>query len=109
MLALFAVPWPPQGIFTNKEINQIADLKGLFWRAQNATTQRIAQIVEAKSHHDPGRRSTGAGTLATGLINALMTSGATGYDVRVWESMHYYYDTQAWISEECDLGELGRV
>ena len=31
------------------------------------------------------------------LINALMTSGATGYDVKVWESMRYYYDTQAWI------------
>jgi TRAP-type C4-dicarboxylate transport system substrate-binding protein len=26
-----------------------------------------------------------------------MTSGATGYDSKVWESMSYFYDTQAWL------------
>ena len=101
LLALFAVPWPPQGIFTNKEINQIADLKGLFWRAYNASTQRIAQIVEANPITIQAADLRQA--LATGLINALMTSGATGYDVRVWESMHYYYDTQAWIPKNVTL------
>ncbi len=35
--------------------------------------------------------------LATGLINAFMTSGATGYDSKAWEHMSYFYDTQAWI------------
>jgi hypothetical protein len=31
-------------------------------------------------------------TLATGLINAFMTSSATGYDSRAWEFMTYFYD-----------------
>jgi TRAP-type C4-dicarboxylate transport system substrate-binding protein len=35
--------------------------------------------------------------LATGLINALMTSAATGYDANVWDRMGYFYDTRAWI------------
>jgi TRAP-type C4-dicarboxylate transport system substrate-binding protein len=92
---LFGVPWPPQGIYANKEINTVADMKGLSWRVYNTGTQRIAQIVDA----DPVTIQAAdlRQALATGLINALMTSGATGYDVKVWESMRYFYDTQAWI------------
>ena len=35
--------------------------------------------------------------LATGVVNAFMTSSATGYDSKVWETMGYFYDTQAWL------------
>jgi TRAP-type C4-dicarboxylate transport system substrate-binding protein len=35
--------------------------------------------------------------LATGVVNAFMTSGSTGYDSKAWETMSHYYDTQAWI------------
>jgi TRAP-type C4-dicarboxylate transport system substrate-binding protein len=89
------VPWPPQGIFANKEINRIADMKGLSWRVYNSATRRIAQIVGAYPVTIQAADLRDA--LATGLINALMTSGATGYDVRIWETMRYFYDTQAWI------------
>jgi TRAP-type mannitol/chloroaromatic compound transport system substrate-binding protein len=47
LMPLFAVPWPPQGIFASKEINEICDMKGLSWRVYNAGTQRIAQLVSA--------------------------------------------------------------
>ena len=33
MTLLYAVAWPPQGIFANKDIKQISDMKGLKWRA----------------------------------------------------------------------------
>jgi hypothetical protein len=56
LMTLFAVPWPPQGIFASKEINEIADMNGLSWRVYNASTQRIAQIVGAA----PWRLSAGA-------------------------------------------------
>src|ERR1700757_974907 len=92
---LFAVPWPPQGIFANKEINNVGDMKGLSWRVYNTGTQRIAQIVDAFPVTIQAADLRQA--LATGLINALMTSGATGYDTKVWESMNYFYDTQAWL------------
>jgi TRAP-type C4-dicarboxylate transport system substrate-binding protein len=95
LMALFAVPWPPQGIFASKEINDISDMKGLSWRVYNTGTQRIAQIVDAYPVTIQAADLRQA--LATGLINALMTSGATGYDVKIWESMKYFYDTQAWI------------
>ena len=47
LMVLFAVPWPPQGIYAKKEINTVADMQGLSWRVYNAGTERIAQIVGA--------------------------------------------------------------
>jgi TRAP-type C4-dicarboxylate transport system substrate-binding protein len=101
LMVLFAVPWPPQGIFANQEINQIGDLKGLSWRVYNSGTKRIAQIVEAYPVTIQAADLRQA--LATGLINALMTSAATGYDVKVWERMGYFYDTRAWIPKNVTL------
>jgi TRAP-type C4-dicarboxylate transport system substrate-binding protein len=92
---LFAVPWPPQGIYAKKEINSVADMQGLSWRVYNAGTERIAQIVGAYPVTIQAADLRQA--LATGLINAFMTSVATGYDSKAWETMSYFYDTQAWI------------
>ena len=101
LIVLFAVPWPPQGIFANQEINQIGDLKGLSWRVYNASTRRIAQMVEA--HPVAIEAADLRKALATGLIQALMTSAATGYDVEVWDRMAYFYDTRAWIPKNVTL------
>ena len=98
---LFAVPWPPQGIYVKKEINAIGDMKGLSWRVYNAGTQRIAQLVGAFPVTIQAADLPQA--LATGLINAFMTSVATGYDSKAWESMSYFYDTQAWIPKNVTL------
>ena len=35
--------------------------------------------------------------LATGVVNSFMSSAATGYDTKAWESVDHFYDTQAWI------------
>jgi TRAP-type C4-dicarboxylate transport system substrate-binding protein len=95
LMVLFAVPWPPQGIYANKEINTVADMRGLSWRVYNAGTERIAQVVGAYPVTIQAADLRQA--LATGLINAFMTSLATGYDSKAWETMSYFYDTQAWI------------
>ena len=36
LVFLYAVPWPAQGLYSKKEINSIADLKGLKFRAYNS-------------------------------------------------------------------------
>jgi TRAP-type C4-dicarboxylate transport system substrate-binding protein len=95
LTVLFAVPWPPQGIYSKKAINEIADMKGLSWRAYNAGTQRIAELVGAYPVTIQAADLPQA--LATGLINAFISSSATGYDTRAWESMRHFYDAQAWI------------
>ncbi len=95
VMLLFAVPWGPQGIYAKKDINTLDDMKGLKWRAYNVGTSRIAELVGAQSVTVQAAELPAA--LATGVVNAFMTSGSTGYDSKAWETMSHYYDTQAWI------------
>jgi TRAP-type C4-dicarboxylate transport system substrate-binding protein len=95
MLLLFAVPWAPQGIYAKKDINTVADMKGLKWRAYNLGTARIGEMVGAQAVTVQAAELPPA--MAAGVINAFITSAATGYDAKAWESMDHFYDTQAWI------------
>ncbi|WP_114946999.1 TRAP transporter substrate-binding protein [Microvirga calopogonii] len=95
LMLLFAVPWPPQGIFAKKDINTVDDLKGVKWRSYNPGTARIAELVGAQPVTVQAADLPQA--LATGVVTTFMTSGATGYDSKVWESLSHFYDTQAWI------------
>jgi TRAP-type transport system periplasmic protein len=92
---LYVTPWPPQGVFTKKDVNSVADLKGLKWRAYNVGTSRIAELVGAQPVTVQAAELPQA--LATGVVDGLMTSSATGVDSKIWESLTHYYDTQAWI------------
>jgi TRAP-type C4-dicarboxylate transport system substrate-binding protein len=95
VMLLFAVPWGPQGIYAKKDINTLEDMKGLKWRAYNVGTSRIADLVGAQPVTIQAAELPQA--LATGVVNAFMTSGSTGYDSKAWETMTHFYDTQAWI------------
>ncbi|MBX9960555.1 MAG: TRAP transporter substrate-binding protein [Burkholderiaceae bacterium] len=95
MQLLYAVPWPPQGIYTKKPINSVADLKGVKWRAYSPATGRIAELVGAQPVTVQAAELSQA--LATGVVEATMTSGATGVDSKLFEHLKYYYDTQAWL------------
>lgn len=95
---LFVVPWAPQGIYANKEINSVDDMKGLKWRAYNVGTTRIGELVGAQSVTVQAAELPQA--LATGVVNSFMSSGGTGYDSKVWESLKFFYDTQAWIPKD---------
>jgi TRAP-type C4-dicarboxylate transport system substrate-binding protein len=95
LMLLFAVPWAPQGIYAKKEINSIEDMKGLKWRAYNVGTARIGELVGAQVV--TVQAADLAQALATGVVNSFITSAATGYDSKSWETMTHFYDTQAWI------------
>ena len=95
LIPLYAVPWPPQGIYAKKDINTVDDMKGLKWRSYNVGTARIGELVGAQSVTIQAAELPQA--LATGVVNSFMSSGATGYDSKVWESLTHFYDTQAWL------------
>jgi TRAP-type C4-dicarboxylate transport system substrate-binding protein len=95
MKVLYSVPWPPQGIYSTKPITSMADMKGLKMRAYNPYTSRIAELAGAQPVTIQVAELAQA--MATGAVNANITSGATGYDTKAWEVVKYYYDTQAWI------------
>ncbi len=92
---LYAVAWPPQGIYSKKPINSAADLKGIKWRAYSPSTSRIAELVGAQPVTVQAAEFSQA--LATGVVESTMTSGATGVDSKLYEHLKYYYDTQAWL------------
>jgi len=101
IMVLFTVPWGPQGIYAKKDINSIDDMKGLKWRAYNVGTARIGEMVGAQAVTVQAAELPQA--LATGVVNAFMSSGATGYDSKVWETLTHFYDTRAWIPRNVTL------
>jgi TRAP-type C4-dicarboxylate transport system substrate-binding protein len=92
---LYAVAWPPQGIFTNRTLNSAADMKGLKWRAYSPATSRIAELVGAQPVTVQAAELTQA--LATGVVDSYMSSSSTGFDSKTYESIKNFYDTQAWL------------
>ena len=101
MVALYAVPWPPQGIYAKKPVNAAADLKGVKWRAYNPQTARIAELVGAQPVTVQAAELSQA--LATGVVDSYMSSGSTGWDSKTYEHLKYWYDTQAWLPKNIVL------
>ena len=95
MMLLYAVPWPPQGIYVKKPIASAADLKGVKWRAYSPATARIAELVGAQPVTVQAAELSQA--MATGVVESYMSSGSTGVDTKTYESLKYWYDTQAWL------------
>jgi TRAP-type C4-dicarboxylate transport system substrate-binding protein len=95
MMLLYAVPWPPQGIYTNRTLNSAADMKGLKWRAYSPATSKIAELVGAQPVTVQAAEVPQA--LATGVIDSYMSSGSTGFDSKTYEHIKTWYDTQAWL------------
>lgn len=92
---LYSVPWPAQGIYTKKPIASAADLKGMKWRVYSPTTARIGELLGAQPVTIQEAELSQA--LATGVVEGLITSSATGADNKLFEHLKYYYNVQAWI------------
>lgn len=95
LMLLYAVAWPPQGIYSKKPLSSVADMKGLKWRAYNPATTRIAQIVGAQPLTIQAAELSQA--LATGVVDSFISSGATGVDSKVWESLTHFATVDAWL------------
>ena len=70
-------------------------MKGLKMRTYNPATSRIAELAGAQPVTIQAAELAQA--MATGAVNANMTSAATGYDSKAWEQVKYFYDAQAWV------------
>lgn len=92
---LMAVPWPPQGLYTNKPINRASDLRGAKMRTYNVTTQRIADLLGATPVDVPMLQVRQA--LSEGRIDCMITSAVTGVDNQVWGLVKNYYEINAWF------------
>ncbi|MFN9013527.1 MAG: TRAP transporter substrate-binding protein [Pseudomonadota bacterium] len=95
MMVLYAVPWPPQGIYSKRPLASAADLRGIKWRAYSPATARIAELVGAQPVTIQAAEVSQA--FATGVVESMMSSGSTGWDAKLHEHVKFWYDTQAWL------------
>ena len=98
LVLLYGVPWPAQGLYFNKEINSVADSKGIKFRSYNNSTARIAELMGMLPVQVEAAELSQA--LATGVAEAFVSSGSTGYDRKVWEHLSHFYEVNAWVTKK---------
>lgn len=92
---LYSVPWPPQGLYFDREINSVADMEGIKFRSYNNATARLAELTKMLPVQIEAAEISQA--FATGVAESMVSSGATGYDRKVWESLSHFYSVDAWL------------
>lgn len=95
LMPLYAVPWPPQGLYTTKEIKTVEDLAGLKFRTYNATLEEFANLAGAAPTQVEVPDIPQA--FSTGRVEAMITSPSTGANSQAWDFLSHYTDIQAWI------------
>ncbi len=97
IVLVYGSPWPPQGIYTKKPVEQLADLQGVRFRAYSPATSRLATLMGAVPTTVQTPEVPQA--FSTGIIDAMLTSPATGVDSQAWDYVKYYYDAQVFIPQ----------
>lgn len=92
---LYSAPWPPQGLYFKNAVNSVADMKGIKFRSYSSATARLAELTGMMPVQIEAAEISQA--FATGVAESMISSGATGYDRKVWESLGYFYEVDAWL------------
>ena len=95
LVLLYSVPWPPQGLYFKQEVNSVADMEGIKFRSYNNATARLAELTGMLPVQIEAAEISQA--FATGVADAMVSSGSTGYDRTVWESLTHFYEVDAWL------------
>lgn len=100
---LYSVPWPSQNFFTKKAINSIDDLKGVRMRTYDRNTAemvtKLGMVPQQLNSPDV------VPALASGRIDAVMTSGTTAVAQKYWEFLKHTYNTNhLWASNLMVIG-----
>ncbi len=92
---LYHIPWPPQGIFFDREIESPEDAEGLKFRAYNTATARFAELMGmTPTLIEEAELSQAA---ATGMVQSLISSGDPVYNHQLWDYLPHFYDAKAWL------------
>ncbi len=107
LAVLYAVPWPPQGLYTTRPVTSVDDLRGSRMRTYNATTARVASFLDAQAVDVPMIQVAAA--LAEGRIDSMITSAVTGVENKVWSHLKYYYEIDAWFPKNIVFANAGAL
>lgn len=100
---LYVVPWPSQNFFTKRPVKTIDDLKGVRMRTYDRLTAdmvtAIGMVPQQMNNPDI------VPALASGRLDAVMTSGTTAVSQKYWEFLKHTYNTNhLWASNLMVIG-----
>jgi len=96
---LYAVSWPPSGLYTKKPMKSKADFSDLKTRTYDKNSADFITMVGGNAVALPWGEVYSA--LSTGMVNSVVTSSASGKDGKFWEvlsdftKISYAYPLQA--------------
>ena len=86
---LYISPWPAAGFWTKKEIHKVSDMQGMKTRTYDKNGALVMRAVGATPYPLPF--SEVYSSLATGLIDSVLTSTPTAVDAKFWEVLDYFH------------------
>lgn len=85
---LYAVSWPPSGIYTKKPVNSTDDFSDIKARTYDKNSANFVSMVGGDAVALPWGEVYSA--LQTGMVNAVVTSSASGKDGKFWEVLNHF-------------------
>ena len=92
---LYALPWPPQSLYSNKQVNSLQDLAGLKMRTYSPATLQLAELMNTTAVNIAF--SDVAQAFATNAVSVMITSPSTGVSSRSWDYISHFTTISAWI------------
>lgn len=91
---LYGIPWGFQNFFFNGEFESLADIAGKKQRAYNASTSRMASLMNTVP--TTVQATDMAQAFSTGIVDGTSTSANTGVSLNMHEYVSDMYLTNAW-------------
>ena len=85
---LYTSVWPFSGIYTQRPIKSVADLKGLKMRVYDGTGLAFGKATGIAARKMPFPEVYPA--MKAGLLNSMYTSSVSGVDAKAWEVLKYF-------------------
>lgn len=85
---LYMVPWPPSGLYSQTPLDTIDALRGTRMRTFSPLTNRFATLAGATPTLVQVPEIPQA--FATGVVNTMVTSAATGVDSQAWDFVRVF-------------------
>jgi TRAP-type C4-dicarboxylate transport system substrate-binding protein len=85
---LYIAPWPAAGLWSKEKVESLADMQGLKTRTYDKNGALVVEAAGGTPYPLPF--SEVYSSLATGVIDSVLTSTPTAVDAKFWEVLKYY-------------------